>query len=307
MALWGSGVWDTGKWSEIVGQMAATESGSDTFAGEGDVIVTGTMAATESGVDVFASTGNVQVTGQMAATESGVDQFAAEGTVQVTGEMAATESQVDTFTGEGDVINTGTMSATESGVDVFSAEGDVEVTGSMAAVESGVDVFAAEGDVQVTGTMAAVESGVDVFAAEGTVTPSNPFRVEPDIGAEKRRIKKRDAELEAYKRDREALRKLIEETVSPAAKEAKAVALVAGKGRAVGVVPLVGEQFKIPVPATMDAAEVARMVADAVERANAEAIRVKAYKDATIALAVARQTLARIIKRRRDDELLLLM
>ena len=85
------------------------------------------------------------------------------------------------------------------------------------------------------------------------------------------------------------------------------MALVAGKGRAVGVVPLVGEQFKIPVPATMDAAEVARMVAEAVERANAEAIRVKAYKDATIALAVARQTLARIIKRRRDDELLLLM
>lgn len=307
MALWDSGVWDSGKWTEIVGQMAATESGSDTFAGEGDVIVTGTMAASESGVDVFASTGTVQVTGQMAATESGVDQFAAEGTVQVTGEMAATESGVDVFAGEGDVINTGTMSATESGVDVFSAEGDVEVTGSMAAVESGVDVFAAEGDVQVTGTMAAVESGVDVFAAEGTVTPANPFRVEPDIGAEKRRIKKRDSELEAYKRDREALRKLIEEVVSPAAKEAKTVALVAGKGKSVGVVPLVGEQFKIPVPATMDAAEVARMVAEAVERANAEAIRVKAYKDATIALAVARETLNRIIRRRRDDEVLLLM
>lgn len=287
MALWNSGVWDSGKWSEIVGQMAATESGSDTFAGEGDVIVTGTMAATESGVDVFASTGTVQVTGQMAATESGVDQFAAEGTVQVTGEMAATESQADTFSGEGDVINTGTMSATESGVDVFSAEGDVQA--------------------QVTGIMAAVESGVDVFAAEGAVTPSNNFRVEPDIGAEKRRIKKRDAELEAYKRDREALRKLIEEVVSPAAKEAKKVALVAGKGRSVGVIPLGGEQFKIPVPATMDAAEVARMVAEAVERANAEAIRVKAYKDATIALAVARETLNRIIKRKRDDEVLLLM
>lgn len=286
MAQWGSAKWGESYWDMVYGQMAATESAVDTFAAEGDVIVTGTMAATESGVDTFSAEGDVQVVGVMAAVETGVDAFAAQGTVEVQGVMAATESQVDTF----------------------AAEGDVEVAGTMAATETGVDVFSAEGDVTVAGYMAAVESGVDSFSATGTITPHPVYPVvEPDIGAEKRRIKKRDAELEAYKRDREQLRKLIEETVSPAAKEAKTVALVAGKGRSVGVVPLVGEQFKIAVPATMDAAEVAKMVAEAVERANAEAIRVKAYKDATIALAVARQTLNRIIKRRRDDEVLLMM
>ncbi len=69
MALWGTGVWGTAKWTEQVGAMAATETGVDVFSGEGDVVVAGTMAATESTVDTFAAVGVVTIVGQMAAVE----------------------------------------------------------------------------------------------------------------------------------------------------------------------------------------------------------------------------------------------
>lgn len=306
MALWGSATWDNGKWDEIVGQMAATESTTDTFAGEGDVIVAGAMAATESGVDTFASSGTVEVQGQMAAVETGVDQFAAEGTVEVRGEMAATESQVDTFSGEGDVILVGVMAATESGVDVFSAEGDVTVTGAMAAVETGVDVFIGEGDVAVVGYMAATESDTDTFAATGTVQPQPAPLITADVGAEKKRIKKRDEALEKYRQEQLALRKAIERAINPLADKAEPVVVAEGRKK-VEVLGVDGSRLAIPVPTAFSAGEVARLVGEALKAAQIEATRVKRMQDAQRALQIARAELARIMKRKRDDELLLLM
>lgn len=282
MALWGTGVWGTAKWTEQVGSMAATETGVDVFSGEGDVVVAGTMAATESTVDTFAAVGVVTIVGQMAAVETGVDTFAAEGDVQIVGDM----------------------SAIESGVDTFSAEGDVNLNGTMAATETGVDVFSAEGDVIVGGTMAAVETGEDVFAATGKVEPA----VQPvtaDIGDERHRRKaqkKRDEEFEREKREREGLRQQIKQTIDPVV--AKAAPVVVSKGtKSVQVLSLDGSRIGINVPPAFDAAEVARLVADVLEEARVQSRLVAQRQEAER----ARQELARIIKRRREDELLLLI
>lgn len=308
MALWGTGVWGTAKWTEQVGVMAATETGVDVFSGEGDVVLSGVMAATESTTDTFASTGTVTITGQMAATETEVDTFAAEGDVQITGLMAATESSVDTFSAEGDVNLNGVMSAVETGVDVFSADGDVELTGVMAAVETEVDVFAAEGDVVGTGYMAAVETEVDTFAATGKVEPAAP-RVIADIGDEKHRRKaqkKRDEAFEREKREREGLRQQIKQTIDPVVAQAKPVVVSKGT-KSVQVLSLDGSRLGIPVPAAFDAAEVARIVGEVLDAARIEAQHVQRRQDAERALVAAREAVARIIKRKREDELLLLI
>lgn len=308
MALWGTGVWDTAKWTEQVGQMAATETGVDVFTGEGDVVLSGVMAATESTSDTFAALGTVEIVGQMAAVESEVDVFAAEGTVQVLGDMAATESTTDTFAAEGDVNLAGTMAATETGVDVFSAEGDVELAGVMAAVETGEDVFAAEGDVGNFGVMAATESEVDVFAAEGQVFPPQPVpNITADIGPgdekqRKKAQKKRDEAFERERAEREGLRQQIKQAIDPVVEKAKPVVVSKGT-KSVQVLSLDGSRIGINVPPAFDAAEVARLVADALEEARVQSRLVAQRQEAER----ARAELARIIKRQRDDELLLLI
>jgi hypothetical protein len=88
----------------ISGSLAATESGSDTFAAAGQLGVIGSLAATESGPDTFAASGQLGVIGTLAATESGPDVFAASGIVpQVYGTLAASESGSDTFAAAGTV------------------------------------------------------------------------------------------------------------------------------------------------------------------------------------------------------------
>lgn len=281
MALWGTGVWGTAKWTEQVGSMAATETGVDVFSGEGDVVVAGTMAATESAVDTFASTGTVTITGQMAAVESGVDTFAAEGDVQILG----------------------SMSAIESGVDTFSADGDVNLSGTMSAVETGVDVFSAEGDVASAGTMAAVETGEDTFAATGKVEPAR-VPIIADIGDEKHRRKaqkKRDEAFERERKEREGLRQQIKRAIDPVVEKAAPVVVSQGT-KSVQVLSLDGSRIGIGMPG-VDVAEVARIVAEVLEEARVQSRLVQQRQDAER----ARAELARIIKRRRDDELLLLM
>lgn len=291
MAQWGSGVWDQSYWSATVGYMAATETGTDTFSGEGDVELTGYMAATETGVDTFSATGTVEVQGYMAAVETGVDVFAATGTVEVQGYLAAVET----------------------GVDVFSATGDVELTGYMAATETGVDVFAAEGDVGLTGYMDAVETEVDTFAATGTVTPQpTPVPViTADIGPgdekqQRKAQKKRDEAFEREKLERLKLREQIERVINPVVAKAEPVVVSEAK-KSVQVLSVDGSRIGIDVPAAFDVAEVARIVAEVLEEAKIEAMRVQRRQDAERALAIARVTVARIIKRKRDDELLLLL
>lgn len=287
MALWGTGVWDTAKWTEQVGQMAATETGVDVFSGEGDVVLGGVMAATESTSDTFAAVGTVEIVGQMAAVESEVDVFAAEGTVQLLGNMAATESQVDTF----------------------AAEGDVNLAGTMAATESGVDVFSAAGVVTVGGVMAATETEVDVFAATGEVHPPQPVPnpVIADIGPgdekqRKKAQKKRDEAFAKEKAERDGLRQQIKQAVDPVVEKAAPVVVSQGT-KSVQVLSLDGSRIGINVPPAFDAAEVARLVAEVLESARVEARMVQQRQEAEL----ARAELARIIKRRRDDELLLLM
>ena len=117
----------------ITGDIAATESGSDTAAFVGDVIISGDLAATESGADTAAFTGFVEgeIVGNLAATESGSDTAAFAGDVIISGTLAATETGSDTaaFTGTVPLSTiTGTLAATESGSDSASFIGAGVVT-----------------------------------------------------------------------------------------------------------------------------------------------------------------------------------
>ena len=291
MAQWDSGRWGQSYWSATVGYMAATESGTDTFAAEGDVQLTGYMAATETGVDTFSATGTVEVQGYMAAVETGVDVFSATGEVEVQGYMAAIET----------------------GVDVFSATGDVELTGYMAATETGVDVFSATGTVAVAGYMAAVETETDTFTATGTVTPQPPPRpiIIADIGPgdekqRKKAQKKRDEAFEREKSEQRKLRQEIERVINPVVEKAQPVVVSEAKS-SVQVLSVDGSRIGINVPADFDVADVARIVAEVLEEAKIEAMRVQRRQDAERALAMARVAVARIIKRKQDDDLLLLL
>ena len=132
----------------ISGSFAATESGSDTLAASGSVLVAGSLAATETGADSFASTGSVLVSGSLAATESDADTFAATGTVAAagaTGDLAATETGSDTFSATGDVSGTGTETPTTGGWSGFMLAYDREVLRKRkAAAQALEDEIAAE-------------------------------------------------------------------------------------------------------------------------------------------------------------------
>ena len=69
--------------SGSTGTLAATESGADTAALAGDVLIDGSLAATESGGDTAALAGDVLIAGTFAATESGADVAAIQGTAHV--------------------------------------------------------------------------------------------------------------------------------------------------------------------------------------------------------------------------------
>jgi hypothetical protein len=153
------------------GDLAATETGSDTFASNGDVFVQGALAVSETGADTFAASGTVTdpaIVGTLAATETGSDTFAATGDVLVLASLAATESGSDTFSATGDVLVRGSLTVTEAGADVFAATGDVVVQGTLAATETGQDTFSGIGGAAgITGTFAASEAGNDTFAGTG--------------------------------------------------------------------------------------------------------------------------------------------
>lgn len=143
----------------ITGTLAATETGGDTAAISGQIIVSGTLAAAESGADTAAITGDVIVAGTLAATEAGADTAAITGDVIVSGSLAATEAGVDTATITGVVVVAGSLAATEAGNDTATITGGAVAAGTLAATEAGDDVAAIEGTVSagITGDMAAVE------------------------------------------------------------------------------------------------------------------------------------------------------
>jgi hypothetical protein len=170
---------------ERTGSLSATETGSDTFSAEGDVIVKGSLAVTEVGSDTFSASGTVTsvISGSLAATETGSDTFSASGAVitGVSGSLAATEVGSDTFSASGKVIITGALVASETGSDTFASTGTVLVSGSLSATEVGTDTFSATGSTLggVSGSFSATETGSDVlggyvqegYVEEGYVNP----------------------------------------------------------------------------------------------------------------------------------------
>ena len=66
----------------VNGVLAATESGTDTLAASGKVLVKGSLASTEVGIDTFQALGVELVQGNLAATEAGIDVFTATGVTE---------------------------------------------------------------------------------------------------------------------------------------------------------------------------------------------------------------------------------
>jgi uncharacterized small protein (DUF1192 family) len=135
----------------LAGSFAPSESGSDTAALAGDVIVQGPFAATESGADTASLSGDVFVSGVIAVNEAGADTAALAG--------AVANSAI-----------TGTLAATDAGADTAALAGLVLVQGTLAVNEAGNDTAAASGLVLVQGTLGASEAGDDTASIDGTVT-----------------------------------------------------------------------------------------------------------------------------------------
>jgi hypothetical protein len=150
------------------GSLAATESGSDTFAGAGAVVVTGSATLGDS-ADTLAAAGTVPVSGALSVTEAGSDTLAGSGAVAVAGSLASAESGSDALSVIGAVAVTGSMSTSETGLDSLAASGIVFSGGLLAAIELGSDALSSGGSVAVTGSLAWTESGPDVLASTGVV------------------------------------------------------------------------------------------------------------------------------------------
>lgn len=153
----------------IAGSLAATEVGADSAAFIGSTSVTGTMAAQESGSDSAAITGSVSVSGVLSAQESGSDSASLAGTVAITCTLAAQEIGSDTadFNGTSPASIIGNLAAVEVGSDSASFSGSVLVAGTLSAQEVGQDSANLAGQVHVSGVLNAVESGSDVSAIVG--------------------------------------------------------------------------------------------------------------------------------------------
>jgi hypothetical protein len=153
------------------GNLAATETGSDTAAFVGSALSTivGDFAAQEAGSDTAVFTGTVPIAGTLAATETGPDTAAFTGTVPIAAGLAAIESGSDTATLNGNVNVAGTLAATEAGPDTAVFNGTIAVIGSLAATETGEDTAVFVGDAAITGTIAAVEIGADTAAFVGSI------------------------------------------------------------------------------------------------------------------------------------------
>jgi hypothetical protein len=121
--------------------------------------------------------------------------------------------------------------------------------------------------------------------------------------------RRRQREFEDERRDRDELKSLINRLVEPAKESESAQVIASDDG--VAVLPKGRDAFAIPIPPQFDAAEVTRMVSDALERIGVE-VR-KARNKAARARArmvleqLMREQAMRVAKRRREEEWLLLM
>lgn len=148
-----------------------------------------------------------------------------------------------------------------------------------------------------------------VGEAERTPAAVNPVIADIGPGDEKQRKKaqkKRDEAFEREKAEREGLRQQIKQAVTPVVAKAEPVVVSEGT-KSVQVLSLDGSRLGIAVPPAFDPAEVAKIVGEVLEAARIEAQMVQRRQDAERALQAARVAMARIIKRKREDELLLLI
>lgn len=188
------------KEAPVTGSLSVTETGTDTFAGIGEVLIEGALASTEDGTDTFSASGSViaaaisgsldvtetgsdtfsasglviplGITGSLAVTETGADAFSASGNVIVEGSLAVLEVGADTFASTGTILIQGSFNSTEAVNDSFNASGVVTtntVSGALSVSETGDDSFASAGQVIVSGSLSANESGSDTFASGGQV------------------------------------------------------------------------------------------------------------------------------------------
>jgi D-alanyl-D-alanine carboxypeptidase len=174
--------------STVTGVLAAVESGSDSAAAAGAVVVAGTLAAGDSATrDAAAASGGVAIVGTLAVAESTTrDGAAINGAVgnAVSGGLAAVEVGADAAAAAGAVVVAGMGAAFESGADTASFAGSAAaLSGVLAAAESGADDATAAGLSTVAGALAAVERGADRAAIVATVP--NPVR-RPELREELR-------------------------------------------------------------------------------------------------------------------------
>lgn len=159
----------------IEGDLASSETGSDTASASGKVVVQGGASATEAATeDAFAASGALSsgIAGDMAAAESGTDTASASGDVFVSGVMSPSESGSDTASMTGDVFVSGALAVNETGHDAAIASGGVIVAGAAALSEVGQDAAASAGNVLVQGDLVVTESGQDVFAGSSSGSSS---------------------------------------------------------------------------------------------------------------------------------------
>lgn len=121
--------------------------------------------------------------------------------------------------------------------------------------------------------------------------------------------KRKQREFDEERRDRDELKSLINRLVEPAKESESAQVIASDDG--VAVLPKGRDAFAIPIPPQFDAAEVTRMVSEALERIGVEVRKARnkaARARARVILEqLMREQAARIAKRRREEEWLLLM
>jgi hypothetical protein len=143
----------------------------------------------------------------------------------------------------------------------------------------------------------------------GGSPPPPPPAVEPR-GGYGPPTKRKQRDFDEERRERDRLREQIEAAVAPLkAKKAEVVETAAGGEEGVAILTR-RQRIAIPVPASLDAGEVARMVSAALERVGIEARRAESERARQLAAAAfeaeVQERMRRIQRRRREEWLLLL-
>lgn len=310
----------TGPGSSIVGS-ADRQAGfvshdtSGALTGPGSSVV-----GAASNFSVLTSSGVITGPGSnIVGTANRFRTFTASGTLVGDGSsITGTASRFRTFTTSGALTGAGAeIVGTANRWHEFTASGSLIGAGSSIVgyaeqtIESGRWDISYWGAARWAGTQhdtaGALTGAGSVVAGEAARSSATVQPVIADIGPgdekqRKKAQKKRDEAFEKEKAEREGLREQIKKAIDPVVEKAEPVVVSQGT-KTVQVVSVDGSRLGITVPPHFDAAEVARIVGEVLEAARVESRLVQQRQDAER----ARIELARIMKRRRDDEVLLLM